>query len=235
MTGIQLTESRKQKAWNQRKAASRLGVSQPYLSLLERGERPITEELARKAARIFRLSPVALPLRAGRYTAELVTEDELASDLAMLGYLPFSHLSHPRLGNRRPGKNPAEVLASALRFGNLDSRLTEALPWVALRFPELDWPWLVSTAKLNDLQNRLGFVISLARKLAERRGEMDKAAVLARQESILERSRLAREDTLSHDSLTRAERDWLRKHRSDTARHWGLLTDLSAEHLSYGD
>ncbi|MGH9760064.1 MAG: helix-turn-helix domain-containing protein, partial [Blastocatellia bacterium] len=158
MTGIQLTEARKQKAWNQRKAASRLGVSQPYLSLLERGERPITEELARKAARIFRLSPVALPLKAGQYTAELVTEDELASDLAMLGYPPFSHLGHPRRANRRPRKNPAEVLASALRFGNLDSRLTEALPWVALRFPALDWPWLVSTAKLNDLQNRLGFV-----------------------------------------------------------------------------
>jgi hypothetical protein len=44
--------------------------------------------------------------------------------------------------------------------------------------------------------------------------------------SALERSRLMREDTLCHESLTEAERRWLRKNRPAEAKHWRLLTDL---------
>ena len=234
MTGMQLVSGRRQKRWSQQQAATRLGVSQPYLSLLEKGERAVTEELAHKAARVFGLSPVALPMKAGPETLSSANEDELATDLATLGYPGFSHLKS-QWRRRRSRKNPAEVLASALQVSELDSRLTEALPWVLLQFPELNWQWLVSAAKLNDLQNRLGYVTNLARRLAERRGESEKAALLAQQESALERSRLAREDTLCHESLTTAERRWLRDHRSPEAKHWGLLTDLSPEHLSYAD
>jgi hypothetical protein len=57
--------------------------------------------------------------------------------------------------------------------------------------------------------------------------------LLRDQEAALERSRLAREETLCHDSLTQAERRWLRSNRSEEARHWNLLTDLSPEHLSH--
>jgi transcriptional regulator with XRE-family HTH domain len=234
MTGMQLVLGRQQKGWSQQQAATRLGVSQPYLSLLEKGERAVTEELAHKAAYVFGLSPIALPMKANQRNLESANEDELATDLAALGYPGFSHLKSQRR-RRRSRKNPAEVLASALHSSELDSRLTEALPWVLLRFPELNWQWLVSAAKLNDLQNRLAFVTNVARRLAETRGESETAALLAKQESVLERSRLAREDTLCHESLTNAERRWLRDHRSPEAKHWGLLTDLSPEHLSYGD
>jgi hypothetical protein len=34
-----------------------------------------------------------------------------------------------------------------------------------IRHPDLDWSWLVAQAKLDDLQNRLGFVVTL---IAER-------------------------------------------------------------------
>ena len=97
----------------------------------------------------------------------------------------------------------------------------------------MDWHWLIRAAKVYDLQNRLGFVVSVARRLAEANGEREKAALLAQHEAELEPSRLAREDTLCHDSLTVAERRWLRKHRSPEARRWRLLTDLSPEHLSH--
>jgi transcriptional regulator with XRE-family HTH domain len=40
------------------------------------------------------------------------------------------------------------------------------------------------------------------------------------------RSRLAREDTLCYESMTRAERAWLRSHRPADARRWNLLTDV---------
>ncbi len=155
-------------------------------------------------------------------------EDTLALELASLGYPGFSHL---RTG--RKSKNPAEVLLSALSARDLDSRLVEALPWVLLNYPELDWQWLMTAAKAHDLQNRLGFVTSVARQLAEKRGELDKAALLGRREAELEQSRLEREDTLCHDSLTESEKRWLRERRSEDAKHWGLLADLSPEHLSY--
>lgn len=235
MTGMSLAVERKRKGWSQVEAASRLGVSQPYLSLLEKGDRAVTDHLARKATEVFGLSPAALPLKGRQDSPEPGNEEELAVELATLGYPALDHLRSARRTKARHHRNPAEVLASALQVSNLDGRLMEAMPWVVLEFPEMDWQWLVSVAKLNDLQNRLGFVTNVARRLAEKRGEIEKAAHLTRQESILERSRLAREDTLCHDSLSQAERTWLRSHRPDEARHWGLLTDLSPEHLSYAD
>jgi transcriptional regulator with XRE-family HTH domain len=206
----------------------RLGLSQPYLSLIEKGERPVTENLAHRAAKLYALSQSAIPIRATWQNLGGSDQQQLASDLASLGYPPLSYLKQ-----RRRRKNPAEVLLSALNASNLDSRLVEALPWVVLKFPDMDWGWLKSAAKLNDLQNRLGFVISVALRLAEKLGESEKAALLGRQEAELLFSRLAREDTLCHDSLTRAEKQWLRKHRSKEAKRWNLLTDLSPEHLEY--
>ena len=54
-----------------------------------------------------------------------------------------------------------------------------------------------------------------------------------RNKANLERSRLAREDTLSNESMTQAERKWLRQNRPSKARHWNLLTDLDVRHLDY--
>ena len=228
MTGEQLRTGREKKRWNQEQAALRLGVSQPYLSLLERGGRRVPEKLGRKAARVYGLSAATLPLEVTLEDLRTVGQDTLATDLAALGYPGLSYL-----GARRRKKNPAEVLLLGLNTADLDSRLIEALPWIVWNFPEMDWRWLTQAAKVHDLQNRLGFVTSIARKVAENHREREKASLLAQRESELERSRLAREDTLCHDSLTKVERHWLRKHRTKEARHWGLLTDLSPEHLSY--
>ena len=116
---------------------------------------------------------------------------------------------------------------------DLEPRLSEALPWVAWRYPDLDWEWLVRKAKLHDLQNRLGFVVALARQVAERKGQAATAEALAAAEQRLEPSRLVREDTLCRESMTQAERRWLRDRRSAQAQHWNLLTGLVPEHLSY--
>ena len=87
--------------------------------------------------------------------------------------------------------------------------------------------------RLGISQNKLGFVTCVARRLAEKRKETDKVELLRKQELILERSRLFLEDTLCHDSLTQAEKRWLETNRSDEAKYWRLLTDLSPEHLNY--
>ncbi|MBO0859657.1 MAG: helix-turn-helix transcriptional regulator [Chloracidobacterium sp.] len=228
MTGEQLKEARILKGWNQEHAARRLGVSQTYLSLLEKGKRRAPEKLVARAVRVYGLSESLLPVTPVPDQPPAVNEDKLASELAALGYPGLSHL---KFGGKK--KNPAELLLSALGNDNLDSRLVEALPWVVLKFPDLNWRWLAQAARMRDLQNRLGYVTNVARRLAELRGEREKARLLAAEESTLERSRLAREDTLCHESLTEAEKKWLRKNRPPEARHWRLLTDLSPEQLDH--
>jgi transcriptional regulator with XRE-family HTH domain len=227
MTGTDLQTGREQKGWTQKHAALKLGVSQPYLSLLEKGTRRVPERLARKAATVYGLSPATLPVETSWHSVQPKDDDALSSDLAGLGYPGFSYLK----GRRK--RNPAEIMLSALMAENLDSRLAEALPWVLLKHPDLDWEWLVRAAKVNDLQNKLGFVTNVARRLAEKLGKHETASLLRNQESALERSRLVREETLCHDSLTRSERRWLKSNRSNEAKHWNLLTDLSPEHLTH--
>ncbi len=129
--------------------------------------------------------------------------------------------------------NPAEVLLRSLAEPNLDSRVAEALPWVVFRYPDVDWEWLVRNAKLLDLQNRLGFAVTLVRELTESRRRDDDAARLRVVQQRLERSRLAAEDTFCHESLSQTERRWLRQRRPRQAQRWNLLTDLRPEALTH--
>jgi transcriptional regulator with XRE-family HTH domain len=224
MKGNWLRQERERKGWTQEQAAARLGVSQPYLSLVENSRRPVSQRLARKLHRQFAVPPTALPVET---TKVQENAQSLAEGLAALGYPGFTHF--------KPGRrvNPAQFLFAALRMHDLEPRLSEALPWVVWRYPELDWDWLVAQVKLHDLQNRLGFVVGLARQVAERKAQTATAEALANVERRLEPARLAREDTLCRDSMTQAERRWLRDRRPAHAQHWNLLTGLVPEHLSY--
>jgi transcriptional regulator with XRE-family HTH domain len=227
MTGKDLKLGRGKKGWTQEEAASRLSVSQPYLSLMERGVRRVPNKLARTAASAFGLSAATLPVETSWQSVRPKNANTLATDLASLGYPGFAYLKSKRK------KNPAEVLLSALSTKCLETRVAEALPWLLLRYPDLDWNSLVSAAKARDLQNKLGLVTCVARKVAEKRGESNKAELLRTKERVLEPSRLFLEDTLCNDSLTQAERGWLQTNRPDEAKYWRVLTDLSPEHLSY--
>jgi transcriptional regulator with XRE-family HTH domain len=229
MREADLRQGREAARLTQMEAAGKLGVSQPYLSLLEKGDRKVSAKLARKAVTLYRLSPVVL-----RFTIKVtaakppaVPAQTMAEELSALGYPGFSHV------RSRRKRNPAEVLFSALAQEDLESRLSEALPWVVLQYTDLDWNWLVSAAKQHDLQNRLGFVTTFAVRVAERQGDLSKAAVLKRYESLLEHARLAKEDTFCHESLSKAEREWLAQERSEDARHWNVLTDLRPEQVKY--
>ena len=211
--------------WTQAMLAARLGVSQGYVALLEQGQRQPSDALRRRLARVLDLPATSLPAVARRSTAHA---DTLATEFADLGYPGFSHL---RRG--RPRRNPAAVLLDALATEGLDPRTAEVLPWLLLTFPELDWEWLVPQAKQRDLQNRLGYVVSLARGVADLQG-LEQASALEAREALLERSRLVREDVFGRSSLTEAERRWLRSNRPPAAAHWNVLSDLRPEHLVYG-
>jgi hypothetical protein len=110
--------------------------------------------------------------------------------------------------------------------------VTEAPPWLLVTFADLDWDWLVDHAKLANVQNRLGFLVSLARELAEKRGDPRTMNRLLAVEKKLEDARLAKEDTLGR-AMTEAERRYSRDERSPAAAHWNLLTRLRADDLRY--
>ncbi len=207
-------------------AAERLGLSQSYLSQLEKGQRPITAEIARVATKLYRLSPAALPLPDAPTDAE-ADASKLARQLSGLGYPGFAHLRAERI-------NPATLVLRSLVRDDLEVRLTEALPWVLATYPDVDWPWLTDQVKLKDVQNRLGFLVGLARELAASRETFRSALEALQQvEAKLEHARLAREDTLCRESMPAAERRWLASNRSTLARHWNLLTGLTVEQLPY--
>ena len=226
MNGEYLRQARLNREWSQQQAARRLRVSQTYLSMLERNQRSVPDKLADRVRKIYGLPPTAIPL-SPEVGYERADADEMAKALAALGYPGFAYL------RSRVKRNPAELLLIALMQPDLDSRVVEALPWLVVHYVEMDWNWLLRNARLHDLQNRLGFVVTLAGRIAEGRNDPERLAKLAYYETLLDRSRLAREDTLCHDALSEAERRWLREHRSREARHWNLLTDLSAEHLTH--
>ncbi len=228
MTGEALNLARKRRAWTQQELARRLGVSQPYVALLEAGKRRLPRKLQRKAVRLLGLGLAALPLPE---LPNLRQSDsrELAQQLTALGYPGFAYM---RSSWRR---NPAEVVLTALAQENLESRLAEALPWVLFHHPQADHNWLVAQARLHNLQNRLGFVVSLARRVAERTGRVQEQRQLSELEVRLQGSRLAKEDTLCQSFLSAAEREWLRQNRPTEAQYWNLLTDWKLEHLRYVD
>jgi transcriptional regulator with XRE-family HTH domain len=225
MTGSDLKTGRLSALWTQQKAASRFGLTQAYLSMVEQGRRPVTPRLAARAMKVFDLPPTALPLESDNSLQW--NERELKSDLGALGYPGFAYLA------KKPTRNPAQLLFHALDQPDLEPRVVEALPWLASAYPNMDWEWLTRQAKLNDRQNRLGFVVALAGELANKAGDRQRSQSLAKHRGSLDRSRLVQEDTLCHDSMTQAERKWLQKNRPPEARHWNLLTDLEVKHLTH--
>ena len=225
MNGTQLRKARQETGWSQQQAAARLGVSQPYLSLLECGHRHLTRRLVARATRVLSLPLTSLPLNpTGSPPLAL---QQVAERLSALNYPGFAYMRPKRK------RNPAEFLVGTLKQEHLEARLLEALPWVLLNYPNLDWKWLTDQVRLHNLQNKLGFLVSVARKKLEEEGELDSQRYrkLLDVEQELEHSRLAKEDAFS--PKTSVERQWLSDYRSELATHWNLLTDLRPEHLPY--
>lgn len=221
MTGAEVLEGRERRGWQQKELAERLGVSQGYVSLLESGRRPVSKRLAAKLVSLLSLSPSALPLP----TPKPLPSQQVARGLGRLGYPGFAYL-------RNGAKvNPMEVLLGALLADDVDARVVEGLPWLLLRYPDVNWDGLVRYAKQHDAQNRLGFLVALAGRLAAAKGDVAAVELLNRREQALQRSLLQHDDTFSRASLTQAERQWLVANRSPEAKRWNVLTTLNVDRL----
>ena len=195
---------RKRNGLTQVNAASLLGVSQPYLSLLEKGARPLTAAL-RDRMRVARGN-----------NAGGTSDDRFRAQLSALGYSGFAHVAQSR-----PKPRASDFLVAVLARPDVDARIVEALPWLVGTYQnQLDFGWLVRQAKMQNLQNRLGFLLQVA-------GVDTLGGLSAVRE--LERARLLQEDTLCWDSMPAATREWMRANRTPLAEHWNVLTRLRAE------
>ncbi len=221
MTPETLRQARTDAGMSQFEAAVRLGVSQTLLSLMEKGKRSVTPLVARKAVSLLKASPSLLPVS----LLKRRNDDQLAAELGTLGYPGYSYL-------RGALRNPAELLLDALDRPDLDARLVEALPWLPLRYPSINWAWLTAEAKLRNRQNRLGFVTALARNLAARQGQKQVAAALAAAIKPLDEARLAKPDTLCQESWPPSQRQFAHKNRSKLAAHWNLDTRMTESDLA---
>jgi len=192
---------REQNSLTQVDAARLLGVSQPYLSLLEKGARPLRRELRERLAAV----------RSGEGEHGTM-DDRLREQMSALGYPGFAHVEP-----MRPAPEAAVVLLNALSQPTLDARVTEALPWLARGYANsVDWSWLVQQAKLRNLQNRLGFLVQLSNPAAEP----------AMQEALdeLDQARLLAEATFCWDEMPDSTRNWMRERRSAEAEHWNVVS-----------
>lgn len=230
MKGAELRQARRAAGWTQTALATRLQVTQAYVSFLEHGKRPVPVSLAHRVARHLRLPPTSLPLAERGAFSKPMTNAWVEDGLARLGYPGYAH-------RRRSSKvrNPSEVLLRALSIDDLDPRLLEALPWLLLRFGVGDATHLVERARFLNVQNRLGFTAALAAQVADKKGNYgERAAELRSLLALLEPYRLAREDALGSPGASSRIQTWVRANRSSAAKHWNMLSDLAPEHLPYG-
>ena len=200
---VSLQHWRQRNALTQVNAAALLGVSQPYMSLLEKGARPLTAKLRSRMKNVPQ-------------NDRPPSDDHFRRQLSALGYPKFAHVAPAR-----PKSTPDSLLVSVLAGANVDARVVEALPWLVRRHADqLDLDWLVRQAKLQNLQNRLGFVLQT--------GGVETPKIVAAVRE-LERARLLQEATLCWDSMPAATREWMRVHRTPSAKHWNILTRLQSE------
>jgi len=162
MTPHELKAARLKKGLVQAQVAESLGVSQAYVNMLENGKRRVTPWLTRRLSTLYGLSPETLPV-SEEFAPSQTDDQHLAELLAKLGYPGFAYMR-----TRVLKKNPAEVLLTALGQDKLEARVAEALPWVAMHYGHHTSNWLVEQARKFNLQNRLGFVVSLALQVTER-------------------------------------------------------------------
>ncbi len=152
--------------------------------------------------------------------------------LGALGYPGFMNLFTEM--EREFLQDPGVVLMAALACEKLEERVVEALPWLVLRFESLDWEWLVAEAKRRGVQNRLGFVVGMALKVAAegRVTTMDRLTHLSVVEEQLFECRVDKED-IRWLAVAPAERQVLKERRTREARQWGLLSELRVDDLGY--
>lgn len=236
-----LRELRKAAGLNQAHVAAKLRISQSLVSMLEGGRISLSDDLAPGFARLYSVE-VGQLREFGRSDASRlklsespaaavamasVDADALIQSLAALGYPEFKQ------SGKKYSADPSSLLLTALRQPVLARNVAEALPWVALSY-EVEISDILIRARIHDLQNRLGYVLTLARKVAERQKDfIGRRKALSEMRMNLLPARLAREDSLCLGQAGSEEQEAARNSRPDFAVFWNMLDDFTPEDLPF--
>ncbi len=151
----------------------------------------------------------------------------LASCLAFIGYPGYGYLR-----SCERGEAPRKVLLAVLSCNEPEPRMIEALPWLILRYWCMDFDGLIEEAKALHVQNLLGFLVNVARRISQRGSNRIRTETLKWIEADLDSSRLNGEFFLFPIKTT-IQRDWIASNREPEAKHWGILATLKPEHIDY--
>ncbi len=121
---------------------------------------------------------------------------------------------------------------AALACDRLDEIVVEALPWLVLRYDNLDWQWLLAEARRRGVQNRLGFVVSLAVRAAAGSLGMDRLTRLAAIEEDLFACRLPKQET-RWLRMPPARRQSAAARSSQEAAQWGVPSSLRPDEIRF--
>ncbi len=240
--GVKVRSLRRARHWTQAELAHRLGISQPYLSQIERGAGSLSAEQFLTILRLFNVGASEFD-RHGKIDREA----ELQNALARLGavdlqerddVLPSAHLEDASAAVR-------ETLVSAT------PRLLTALAPVLVRNADhINLNRLDATLREAGLERRLAWLIenvcdAVTRELPSTRStswanRYRRAALVFQTYLESAFARLSRDasvdapltDVLDRDIRTKRTRQLLEASRSPISRRWNIITGLQPEDFS---
>ena len=159
----------------------------------------------------------------------------------MLGYPGFSHLARfAQLDSEHEGVlDLAALLRWAVIQDVLDVRLIEGLPWLIAAYAvKIDWTNLINNTRKDGVQNRLGYLVTLALQLVESKQSLSRPEAHRLLQEVISRLheiRQSQEQTLMEEWSGPALRSWMRENRPPEASQWHLLTTLTTNDLQHAE
>ena len=168
-------------------------------------------------------------------------EDHLEKALAVLGYPGFAYLAKyvKFEGDSQRALDPTELVRWAVAQDVLNTRITEALPWVLAAYASrIDWKHSISDAQEQSVQNRLGYLVHLALELVNSKSSLShpEARRLLKESLLkLQTVRHCQEQTLMNEEIGPVMRSWVLGNRPQEAAEWHVLTTITTSDLQHAE
>lgn len=206
----------------QKGVAERMGVSQSVISKIEAGTREPTATELWKLAILYK-KPLSYFFAEEKIRPLFITEEIVVWHIDHYGY---KLLVSRKVNAAKFQISLEETILAVLQWFS-SPRLLESLP-ILLCFNDVDADELYESAVKEGLQNKLGFIVSIAMECVKGMSKNDNIQELSRLRKKLEWMKLAREESFNEhiDEMSEATLDYLRKTRDPLASKWNLLDRL---------
>lgn len=199
----------------QKGVAERMGVSQSVISKIEAGTREPTATELWKLATLYK-KPLSYFFAEEKIRPLFITEEVVVWHIDHYGY---KLLVSRKVNAAKFQISLEETILAVLQWFS-SPRLLESLP-VLLYLNDVDTDELYGSAIKEGLQNKLGFIVSVAMECVN-------IQELSRLRKKLEWMKLAREESFNEhiDEMSEATLDYLRRTRDPLTAKWNLLDRL---------